>query len=212
MDVKSAYNQWAKQYDSNDNKTRDLEAIALKTTLSDLSFKSCLEIGCGTGKNTQWLQNKAAQVTAVDFSEEMIAQAKKKLAGTNINFINADINKDWVFAWKEYDLITFSLVLEHIENIEKIFFKASQCIHKNGYLYIGELHPYKQYSGTKARFEAEDGLQIVDCFNHNFSEFAQCAKIHGFEVIYVNEFFDEEDESKIPRILSILFKKHKQIR
>ena len=50
MDVEKAYNLWADQYDTNHNKTRDLEAISLRETLADLKFDNCLEIGCGTGK------------------------------------------------------------------------------------------------------------------------------------------------------------------
>ena len=56
MDIEQAYNIWADQYDTNSNKTRDLEAISLRTALSGFQFNNCLEIGCGTGKNTQWLQ------------------------------------------------------------------------------------------------------------------------------------------------------------
>ena len=37
----------------------------------------CLELGCGTGKNSAWLVTKGA-VTAVDFSEGMLAIAKEK--------------------------------------------------------------------------------------------------------------------------------------
>ncbi|MEJ7678641.1 MAG: methyltransferase domain-containing protein [Segetibacter sp.] len=66
MDTRQAYNTWASQYDTNDNKTRDLEGQALRSSLADISFNSCLEIGCGTGKNTEWLIQKAKQVTAID--------------------------------------------------------------------------------------------------------------------------------------------------
>ncbi len=211
MDIKLAYNQWASQYDKNDNKTRDLEKIAMRTILSDIDFKACIELGCGTGKNTEWLAQKAKNVTAVDFSEEMISIAKKKIASSNITFVQADINQAWDFAWKDYDIAIFSLVLEHVEYLETIFQKASECIQKNGYIYIGELHPYKQYNGSKARFDTANGQNILQCYNHNISEFTQCAKIHGFELIYLNEFFDDNDEQKIPRILSMLFKKHKHI-
>jgi ubiquinone/menaquinone biosynthesis C-methylase UbiE len=50
MNIKEAYNHWAKQYDTNLNKTRDLEAVALRESLANISFQTCLEIGCGTGK------------------------------------------------------------------------------------------------------------------------------------------------------------------
>jgi hypothetical protein len=33
MNVKKAYNKWAEQYDTNNNKTRDLEAMALRKNL-----------------------------------------------------------------------------------------------------------------------------------------------------------------------------------
>jgi ubiquinone/menaquinone biosynthesis C-methylase UbiE len=128
MDVKQAYNIWADQYDSNSNKTRDLEAISLRTTLADLSIDNCLEIGCGTGKNTEWLVGKAKQVTAVDFSDEMLAKAKGKIKADNVQFVQADITESWAFAHKQYDLVTFSLVLEHIENLEDIFKKLSNVI------------------------------------------------------------------------------------
>ena len=56
MNVQEAYDNWADQYDSNMNKTRDLEAVALRETLAYIPFDTCLEIGCGTGKNTEWLR------------------------------------------------------------------------------------------------------------------------------------------------------------
>ena len=34
MDTKQAYNVWASQYDTNENKTRDLEQHALRENLS----------------------------------------------------------------------------------------------------------------------------------------------------------------------------------
>jgi hypothetical protein len=58
MNTEKAYSIWAEYYDTNKNKTRDIEAISLRETLSNMRFKSYLEIGCGTGKNTEWLINK----------------------------------------------------------------------------------------------------------------------------------------------------------
>src|SRR5947208_2695790 len=115
MEVREAYNSWALQYDTNANKTRDVEGIALRDTLQDISFDDCLEIGCGTGKNTAWLIEKAKNVTSVDLSEEMIKKAKEKITSGNVQFIKADIKQAWQFNNATYDLVTFSLVLEHIE-------------------------------------------------------------------------------------------------
>ena len=91
MNVKEAYQAWSVQYDTNENKTRDLESIALQSILSTIKFTNVLEFGCGTGKNTVWLEGKANRITAVDFSEAMIAKAVEKIKFPNTKFIIADI-------------------------------------------------------------------------------------------------------------------------
>lgn len=207
MDTRKAYDDWSKQYDSNTNKTRDLEAKALRETLSEVDFNSCLEIGCGTGKNTEWLITKAKQITAVDLSKEMLSKARGKINSDKVQFLQKDITKSWSFTKERFDLVVFSLVLEHIKNLDHIFEEAVKVLAPSGYLYIGELHPFKQYTGTKARYESNEGLQILECYNHNVSDFIQSAKRFGFGIENINEFFDDDDRTAIPRILTLLLLK-----
>jgi len=207
LDVERAYDIWADQYDTNENKTRDLEVIAIRQTLAEVNFKNCLEIGCGTGKNTEWLLTRSRTITAVDLSDEMLTRAKSKLFSDKVEFLKFDIKNEWSFGKSEYDLITFSLVLEHIENLDSIFCETSKHIANQGYVYIGELHPFKQYNGTKARFENENGIQVVTCFNHHISDFLKAATNNGFILKALNEYFDDEERKGFPRILSILFQK-----
>lgn len=207
MTTEQAYNNWASQYDSNINKTRDLEGIVLRNTLSAIHFESCLEIGCGTGKNTAWFIEKATQVTSVDFSEEMLAKAKAKIVSNKVEFVQADITAEWIFSNQLYDLVSFSLVLEHIENLDHIFKETAQSLRSGGHVYIGELHPFKQYAGSKARFETENGVQVVDCFTHHISDFVQAAHKNGLMLVDMNEYFDDDNNNQIPRILTMLLKK-----
>lgn len=206
-DTRQTYNIWAELYDSNINKTRDLEAKALKEVLGGLVFENCLKIGCGTGKNTAWLVQKAGQVTAVDFSEEMMQKAKEKIIAPNVSFRQSDITKDWDFAEGQYDLITFSLVLEHIDDLEDIFRKAAMCLSPEGSIYIGELPPFRQYSGSKARVETKDGVLIPECFNHHISDFIKAAESSGLRCTNLNEYFDQDDRSTAPRVLILVFKR-----
>ena len=208
MNTQQAYNIWSEQYDTNENKTRDLEAISVREHITRQGFESCLEIGCGTGKNTAWLITQAKQVLAVDLSEEMLAKAKKKINSPKVTFIQADITKDWSFTGgNQFDLATFSLVLEHIENLDAIFAQLKKVMQPNGMVYIGELHPFKQYNGSKARFETSEGVQIVNCFNHHITDFTEAARNNGFELITIQEYFDDNNRNTIPRILTLLFKK-----
>lgn len=207
MNTQQAYDKWSDIYDSNINKTRDLEGKVIRAVLSEIPFKRCLELGCGTGKNTEWLITKADEVISVDLSEAMLGKAKQKLKTEKISFHQADITGDWRFIKGKVDLVTFSLMLEHIENLDEVFSKASHSLDAGCYLYIGELHPFKQYSGSKARFETEDGTQDVPCFNHHVSDFVRAAAKNGLTIADLNEHFDEGDRTSIPRILSILFRK-----
>ncbi len=205
MKIGKAYDSWATQYDSNENKTRDLEAASLKKLLQDKTFKHCLEIGCGTGKNTIWLLTICDQITAIDLSEGMLNRAKEKIHSDRVDFSLADITLDWTFAKHSYDLVTFSLMLEHIEDLNAIFKKLSMVTSSGSLIYIGELHPFKQYTGSRARFETEAGTQVVTCFNHHVSDFTKAANANGFTLIHLEEQFDDEDRNQIPRILNLLF-------
>lgn len=207
MNVKDAYNNWAAQYDTDLNKTRDLEAVSLRQTLSNIDFTSCLEVGCGTGKNTEWLAAKAKEVLAIDLSEEMLNKARNKTYKGNVSFLQFDMNETWNFTNRQFDIVVFSLVLEHIKDIDNIFNKVSEKIKPGGYLYIGELHPFKQYTGSKAKFETDKGTQLVTCFTHHVSGFTKAANKNGFQIILIDEFFDDNDKSSIPRILTLLFKR-----
>jgi ubiquinone/menaquinone biosynthesis C-methylase UbiE len=203
--IRQAYNQWSAQYDTNENKTRDLEGKALRQVLASLSFRDCLEVGCGTGKNTEWLTQKADSLTAVDLSEDMLQKAKEKITAGHVRFLLADIKQPWGFGNQKFDLITFSLVLEHIEDLHFVFREAAKSLKPGGYLYLGELHPYKQYTGSKARFETGTGVQVVECYNHHISAFTGAAKENGMSLMELEEYFDE-DNGEVPRILVLLFK------
>jgi ubiquinone/menaquinone biosynthesis C-methylase UbiE len=208
MNNKNVYAVWSSEYDSNKNRTRDLEAIAFQNCMNGKKFSHSLEIGCGTGKNTPTLLSVSHKVTAVDFSEEMLAIAKQKIVSENVSFITADITQKWDFAVQLYDLITFSLVLEHIEDLNVIFKKANAALVSDGIVYIGELHPFKQYTGSKARVALKDETVVADCYLHHLSDFSKSAIDNGFEVISIQEFWDEGDDNGIPRILSLLLKKY----
>jgi ubiquinone/menaquinone biosynthesis C-methylase UbiE len=205
--VKKSYNSWSATYDSVENKTRDLEKLACRKILSEIPFETVIELGCGTGKNTEWLAEKAKHITAVDLSDEMQAVARQKIKTDNVSFELADIKQPWSFATAKADLITCSLILEHVEDLDFVFAEASRSLNPNGHFYICELHPFKQYGGTKARFETDNGTEVLECFTHNVSNYFNSAKENGFSLARLDEWFDDNDRSKVPRLISFLFEK-----
>ena len=207
MSIEKAYNLWASQYDSNLNLTRDLDKKCTIKTLKNLDFKNVLELGCGTGKNTEWLLNKAERIIGLDFSQEMLHKAKAKIFDKRVLFKKVDLTKDWEIENNFVDLITASLTLEHIENLDHIFSQANLKLKKNGLFFISELHPFKQYSGSKAKYETENGIKELEVYIHHISEYIDTAKNNGFKLIELKEWFDESSENEIPRLISFVFKK-----
>jgi ubiquinone/menaquinone biosynthesis C-methylase UbiE len=206
MKIEEAYNSWAEIYDTNENKTRDLDKKATIETLKKYHFSEVLELGCGTGKNTLFLLEKAKSIIALDFSEEMLRKAKEKILDKRVCFQKADLNKPWKVNNEAFDLITCNLTLEHIENLDFIFKQASQKLKAGKYFFISELHPYKQYAGSKARYETEGGVELLETYTHHVSDYFFAAKNQGFVLVELNEWFDE-DNVNFPRLISFVFKK-----
>jgi ubiquinone/menaquinone biosynthesis C-methylase UbiE len=206
MNVQQAYNVWSETYDTVENKTRDLEARALRESVSGDNLE-ILEIGCGTGKNTRFLQTRAKHLIGADFSEEMLTLAKQKITADTVEFRQMDLRENWDFAAGSFDLITCSLALEHIENIDFVFSEACRVLRAGGKFYFGELHPFKQFQGSKARFETGAGVFELECYVHHVSEFFAAGKKNDFECVELKEWFDNDDKSQIPRLLTMIFQK-----
>ncbi len=205
MKINDAYNQWAAKYDTNENKTRDLDALATRQSLANIPFSSVLELGCGTGKNTIWLSDQAESVLAVDFSREMLQIARQKIKKDTTTFVEADLLQPWTFIQQPVDLISTNLVLEHIEDLGPIFQKVKPWLAPNGHFFICEFHPFKQYQGSKARFEEEGATITLTAFTHHLSEYLEAAKAAELELLEIKEWFDD-GKKEVPRLISFLFR------
>ncbi len=63
--------------------------------MSKFQFDTVLELGCGTGKNTEWLVTKAKKVIGIDFSEKMLGKAREKISADKVTFIQGDLTRKW---------------------------------------------------------------------------------------------------------------------
>ncbi|SDG50068.1 class I SAM-dependent DNA methyltransferase [Psychroflexus sediminis] len=115
MNIEKAYNIWADRYDTNSNKTRDLDTKSTIETLNKFDFSKIIELGYGTGKITNYLLKKADKIIGIDFSQEMLNIAKAKIQNERVEFRKADLTAEWNIENDFADLITCNLVLEHIK-------------------------------------------------------------------------------------------------
>ncbi|MEZ4590251.1 MAG: class I SAM-dependent methyltransferase [Chloroflexota bacterium] len=194
LNVQQAYDTWSETYDADDNLTRDLDRTVMGQTLAGRQFEFILEVGCGTGKNTGLLAELGERVTAVDFSPGMLAQAQAKIAAPHVTFQAADITQPWPVPSASFELVTFNLILEHIEDLDFAIGQASRALKAGGWLFISELHPFKQYLGSKARFTHNEKTTFIPAFVHHISDFLQAAQQHGLALLNLNEWWDVDGE------------------
>ena len=205
--IKDDYNTWAHQYDNNINTTRDLDANVTKKSLSKIDFFKVLELGCGSGKNTEWLITKADRLVGLDFSKNMLDLARKKIKNDKVTFIYTDINKNWPVNDNSFDLATINLTQEHIEILDHVFNSLFMKLTQGGKCFVCELHPKKQLAGSRAQFE-ENGTEVVlDVFQHSEQDYIQNAEKAGFSLLAKEDWYDNEKD--IPRLISFLFEKPK---
>ena len=164
-------------------------------------------MGCGTGKNTALLAEIGDQVFAFDFSQAMIEKARQKLRAANVSFVVTDLTQRWPCKERTVDLIACNLVLEHMRDLSLIFAEANRVLVEGGQFFICELHPFRQYQGTKANFQRDQQTTEIEAFVHHLSDFTAAAADAGLSLMSVKEWWHEEDQGKPPRLVSFMFAK-----
>jgi ubiquinone/menaquinone biosynthesis C-methylase UbiE len=207
MSIQRAYTDWSSTYDQDRNLTRDLDEIITKQELGNLRCDSILELGCGTGKNTTLLAQIGRHVSAVDFSQGMIEQARQKLSLNNVTFALADITRPWPYREQSFDLVVCNLVLEHISDLSFIFAQAFRVLRDGGRLFVSELHPFRQYQGTQAHFKRNQETTLIPAFVHHISDFIDAASANHLRLLRMKESWHQEDQNKPPRLVSFMFRK-----
>ncbi len=205
--IQTAYTEWAATYDTDRNLTRDLDQVVTRTILAGRSYRSILEIGCGTGKNTPLLAQIGDHVHAIDFSAGMLVRAKAKGFGSKVTFSVADLTQPWPCADQSADLIACNLVLEHIADLSFVFAEAARTLTPAGHLFVCELHPFRQYLGSKATFQRGEERTEVSAFIHHIGDFLDAAARTGFILTDFKEWWHGDDRGTPPRLVSLLFAK-----
>lgn len=79
------------------------------------SFRTVIDIGCGTGALCSVLHEKGLTVTGVDPAEKMLQAAKKKSGTTSIQFVRADVLQTLPYKDKEFDISIASYVAHGLQ-------------------------------------------------------------------------------------------------
>lgn len=95
-----------------------------------------LELACGSGNWTTRIVTKAASLTAVDASPEMIARAQKLVGESAVRFIESDL-----FHWqpdRQYDSVFFGFWLSHVpeDRFDAFWDLVASCLRPEGRVFF----------------------------------------------------------------------------
>jgi ubiquinone/menaquinone biosynthesis C-methylase UbiE len=141
MSRKKCFDSWASEWDQN-QPPEEMERI--KNLVSSFGLKSnslILDLGCGTGVLLPFLTdslNKKSKVFALDFSFNMLLQAKKKFLNKNIYFINASAEK-LPFKNDFFDYVTCFSAFPHFEDKLQCLKESNRVLKTKGKLFIAHL-------------------------------------------------------------------------
>ena len=207
-DVAEAYDRWSRRYDDDHNATRDLDARVMRQSPLHVEGARVLELGCGTGKNSEWLAAQASALVALDFSPGMLDVARRRVRSERARFVEHDITHRWPVEPSSIDLVVGNLVLEHVRDLGPIYAEAARVLRPGGELFLCELHPYRQLRGAQAHFEdAETNETVpVTAYRHSVSEYVNAGLSAGFTLRALGEHVEESaSPDAAPRLLSVLF-------
>ena len=137
--TKRIYNKFGKQYqDTRDKKSINrvyyeyLELPNMIKAAGKIKNKKLLDIECGARIHIKKYLKKGAIVSGLDISRTMLDLAKERVP--SVQFKLGSINKI-PFDSSYFDIITASLIIDYINNLDKAFKEVARVLKKGGLFY-----------------------------------------------------------------------------
>lgn len=143
--TKKMYDSFGDKY----QKTRDkkdpsrafnnfLEVPCMIKAVGNVKGKKLLDIGCGAGVHAEKYYKKGAKVFGIDISKTMIDLAKKRCP--KIDFKVCSMKK-LPYKNSSFHIVTASLCLDYIKNLNQIFKEVNRVLKKEGLFYYSDSSP-----------------------------------------------------------------------
>lgn len=145
-DIIDSYNQytekWAEKLRSGKNIAHKyLEKPAMYKKLPDLSSKTVLCVGCGTGEECDYLIKRGAKkVVGIDISSNLIEYARKSYPRIEFHVMNMEKLE---FPDNSFDYIYSSLAMHYVDNWVKPLMEIRRVLKNKGIFLFSTHHPVK---------------------------------------------------------------------
>lgn len=140
----SQYDKFAEEYISMRSnmfdKKMNAEFPVMLHLLGNTENQKLLDLGCGFGSYVKIYSENGAIVTAVDNSKKEIGYAQK-LNIPNAKFMVYDISKKFPFENSSFNIITSSLVFDHLEDLKSLFKECNRVLKNKGIMVFSIANP-----------------------------------------------------------------------
>jgi len=169
-------------------KAREASKI-VKLAIDYCSGKRALDLACGAGRNTIYLEQQGFKVDAVDISTVALEVLQSRV-GKNVNIIEADLDT-FEIKKDEYDLIVITNFLNR-----ELIQKAKKALKQGGVIVV---ETYMQDKDNEKKDSNPDFLLQKDELPSMFKD--------GFGVLKYREFWNESYEKYRMKKASIIAKR-----
>jgi len=183
--IRPFYDEWARLYDAQPTPATAAERGIFLSFVSAKRTDVILEIGCGTGRITIPLAKKCKQLIGVDFSEKMLAIARKKSAGLdNIEFRRLDASKRLPFKNASFHKVVCPLAINHIYGIISLFEEVHRVLKSKGIFVFDNVNPDEDFAELShpdllaQRLLVQDGL----LYEHTIDDTVHSLHRANFEI------------------------------
>ncbi len=115
-----------------------------------------LDAGCGSGLYGELLLERGARVTGIDQSEQMLAHARRRLAGRDVELRVADLRQPLPFADGSFDAVVSALVLHYVRDWSTPLAEFRRVLRPSGWLQFSTHHP----ASDVAHYDPERYLEV----------------------------------------------------
>jgi malonyl-CoA O-methyltransferase len=141
-------------------------------------------------------------VTAVDFSEGMLAEARRKPGAEQIRILCHDLHSPLSLRDGEFDLVVSGLVLEHLRVLDGFFNEIKRVLKPDGRAVVSAMHPAMFLRGSQARFTDPSTGEVVQpgSIAHSMSDVMMAAIRAELQLTNIEEISpDAEFATRYPR-------------
>jgi SAM-dependent methyltransferase len=186
VDARTGYGAWAPTYEDTVQDAMDVELLDALTEV-DPAGAVVADLGCGSGRTGAWLRDHGAEaIDGVDVTPEMLEPARRR--GVFRSLTEADVAATGL-ADGAYDLVTTSLVDEHLADLRPLYAEAGRLLRPGGTYVIVGFHPhFIMASGMPTHFDDATGEPVAIVTHvHQLSDQVAAAHAAGFRLAELRE-------------------------